>query len=179
MPTKSAIDNSIFDWLNSVVGPVPVDWEDFDDPDRRGDRVSIRFLDDAAAHHPIAEIVNGVEVISETTMLTLVINARGDNADSIASNIRSSIWASKRSGYDDLWAYVGLGSVSSITNLSALESAQIGNRFELRVKLHANLEHNYNADIAETVQVTVSEERKGIVLDSEFGPDPYPIPEDC
>lgn len=184
MPTKEQIQDAVYDWLEPVAAPAPVDWEDGDDADRKDTRVSLRLLEDLGAHFPDVQLAvdgggAGSETITETALLTLVINTRGTEAEKLANKIRASVWSSQRYGFDALWKYVGLGSVSTITDLSSIESAQIGARHEFRVKLHTTLEHSFGADYAETVEVTVNEGRLGEVFKSDLGNDPHPIPEDC
>lgn len=179
MPTKDQIKDAIYDWLAPVSTPAPVDWEDVDDADRKDTRVSLRLIEGKADAFPDVELNvdgggTGSETITETALLTLVINTRGKDAEILADKIRASVWSSQRSGFDALWKYVGLGSVSTILDLSELESAQIDARYEFRVKLHTTLEHTFAADYAETVEVTVNDESLG-----KLGTDPHIIPEDC
>lgn len=190
MPTKDEIRDAIYDWMEPVANtpapatPVPVDWEDADDADRSGLRITLRLLEDEGRHFPDVTLDidgggAGDETIKETAVLTLVVNTWGQTAEALANKLRASIWSSQRYGFDALWKYVGLGSVSTITDLSALESAQIGARYEFRVKLHTTLDHNFGADYAETIGVVVNESRLGEVINDTFGTDPHPIPEDC
>ena len=184
MPTKDQIKDAIYDWLEPVVAPAPVDWEDADDADRTDARVSLRLLEDTGSHFPDVELSVdgggvGNETVTENALLTLVINSRGADAEAIANRLRASVWSSQRYGFNSLWKHVGLASVSTILDLSALESAQIGARYEFRVRLHTTLEHDFGAGYAETVNVTVNEGRLGTVLELDLGNDPHPIPEDC
>ena len=180
MPTVETLEDALFDWAEPTVSPTPVFWEDADDADRKEGRVSLRVLDDISDHHPHVEISEGGEErIVETAMVTLVVNCRGEGSKIVANKLRASLHSGRRHGFDSLWKYTGLGSISAITNLSSLESAQIGARHEFRVKLHTTLEHTFETDCADTIGVSVNAGRLGEVLDLTLGTDPHPIPEDC
>lgn len=157
MPTITEVQDAIYDWLEPACAPAPVDWENEDDADRKDTRVAIRLQEGAAQPHPVTTVVDGVEGTTEVVLLTLVINTRGRDAQERAQKIRASLWASQRSGFDALWKYVGLSDASAIANLSALESAQVGPRYEFRVKLFTALVHDFAADQADTVAVAVNQ----------------------
>lgn len=184
MPTRDQIYDTLFDWVSSVAAPATVDWEDGDDADRTGLRVSLRMIENRGGNFPDREISVGVgdtgdESISEQALITLVVNTRGKGSEDLAWLLRASAWSSQRFGYNGTWGEMGLGSVSTVLDLSELESAQIENRYEFRVKLHTTIEHTLSADYAETIEVSVQEGRLGIISINDYGNDPHPIPEDC
>ena len=161
----NSLKDAVYDWVNSVSPEdVPVIWADGDDAGYKV-YVALRASKDKAQPNPDVTCVGGVETITEVVEYTLVVNCYGNGAEPLAQRLRSSVYASARFGYEALWGMCGLGGVTDVLNLSALEIGRIEGRYEFRVTLHATVSESFGYDGADTIGVRVDEFDKSTVAE--------------
>ena len=81
------------------------------------------------------EVGQQAETISTLHQITFRLALRGGAAMADAARLRGSLWSAQR--WRDLWPISGLGAVTAIQNLSALETGRIRARAEFQLTLHA------------------------------------------
>ena len=98
------------------------------------------------------------ETIKTWTQVKVDLSLYGGNALQDASLLSHSLYSAKR--YQDLYKIMGLGSVSDLNDLTALETGAMKTRIDMTVTFNTELEDSFTSDYFESIDVTINEETK-------------------
>ncbi len=134
--TLEALQARLVAWAVSISGREVV-VEDEGGPQPAAPFVSLSLRRCTPFEHDRVGVSRETERVSTLCQVRWRVTLFGGAALTDASRLRASIWSAQR--WWDLWLLSGLGSVSPINNLSALETGRIRARAEFQLTLNAVL----------------------------------------
>lgn len=135
--TLEALQTQLVAWAAGISGrDVVVDDEGGPPPAASFVALSLRRC--TPIEHDRVVVSREAENVRTLYQLRWRVTLFGGAALADASRLRASLWSARR--WWDLWALAGLGAVSSLQNLSALETGRLRARAEFQLTLHAVLE---------------------------------------
>lgn len=117
------------------------------------------------------------ETVSSLDLLTIQINLYGDNPLRDASKLQHSLFSADR--YLDLWQICGLSGITSIQDLTALETGAMKQRVLLEFRVYATLSDSVSADCIETVDIELDVPDYNFTETLAGGVDPHPMADIC
>lgn len=132
--TLEALEAEISAWCAQVTGRETV-IEDDGGPQPAAPYLSLSVRSCTPMQHDRVEVDRQAETISTLHHVAFRLALRGGQAMADAARLRASVWSAQR--WRDLWKIAGLGAVTAIQNLSALETGRIRARAEFQLTLHA------------------------------------------
>ena len=121
-------------WCVAVTGREPV-IEDEGGPQPAAPYLSLSVRSCTPMQHDRVDVDPLDETVNTLHQIVIRLALRGGQAMTDAARLRGSLWSAQR--WRDLWKIAGLGTVTSIQNLSALETGRIRARAEFQLTLHA------------------------------------------
>lgn len=147
-------------WCAAVTGREML-VEDEGGPPPAAPYLSLSIRSCTPMQHDRVEMDQHTETVSTVYQVVFRLTLRGGPAMADASRLRASLWSAQR--WRDLWRVAGLGAVTPIHNLSALEAGRIRARAEFQLTLHAVITTHSIPEYFTTQHIDLYETDQGFV----------------
>lgn len=158
--TLEALEAVISAWCAQVTGRETV-IEDDGGPQPAAPYLTLSVRSCTPMQHDRVEVDQQAETIRTLHHVVFRLALRGGQAMTDAARLRASVWSAQR--WRDLWKIAGLGAVTPIQNLSALETGRIHARAEFQLTLHVVIATTSAPEYFTSQQIDLYETDAGFV----------------
>lgn len=158
--TLEALQATVVAWCGAVTGRETI-VEDEGGPPPAAPYLSLSIRSCTPLQRDRIEVDRQDETISTLHRVVFRLALSGGQAMSDAARLRASLWSARR--WRDLWTMAGLGAVTAIHNLSALETGRIRARAEFQLTLHAVIASASSPEYFTTQRIDLYETDQGRV----------------
>lgn len=147
-------------WASAITGREGV-LEDEGGPQPAKPYFSLSVRSSKAMERGRVEVDRQTETINALHRVTFRLAVRGGPAMADAARLRDSLISAHR--WRDLWRVAGLGAVTEIQNLSAVENSRQRGRAEFQLTLHAVIQTTAAPEYFTTQHIDLYETDQGFV----------------
>lgn len=158
--TLETLQAAVLIWCGAVTGRETV-IEDEGGPQPAAPYLSLSVRSCLPMQHDRVEVDQQAETIRTLHQIAFRLALRGGAAMADAARLRASLWSAQR--WRDLWPISGLGAVTAIQNLSALETGRIRARAEFQLTLQAVITTASSPEYFTSQRIDLHETDQGFV----------------